>query len=250
MKYIFTVCSLLLVLIHINAQTNNDSIGYVEYSFNEGAANVRTERLCFTKNSMVLTYVEPSAGKWPLFANKKYNSLEDSLADVKTIQALDRNQERDRQSIYRNVKDVFYIRTSPINGKRYCFYDTVPNRNWELTPDTQTIAGFACLKANFTFRSGVKGYAWYAPELAVPFGPETWYGLPGLILEVGSYDNFYKISVLKITIPYEEKTNLQPCINSKLVSKNEFSKIQQENNEQGLQQLLQKIQKQKNGNNQ
>lgn len=199
---------------------------------------------------MLLTLVFPSVGKTPLFANKKYNSLEDSLADAATIRDLDRIQERDRQYIYRNITDPFYVRTSPINGKRYCYYDTVPNRDWTLTSDTLTIAGFACVKANFTFRSGEKGYVWYAPKIPVPFGPETLYGLPGLILEVGSYDTQYKISTLKITIPYREKIDMRPCQNSALVSKNDFNRLIQANNEQGIQKMLQKIQKQKDENNQ
>lgn len=249
MKYLFTVCNLLLILVCANAQ-NQDSVGYVEYSFNAGATNERIEKLWFTKNSMLLTLVFPSVSKTPLFANKKYNSLEDSLADATTIQDLDRIQERDRQLIYRNIADPFYIRTSPMNGKRYCYYDTVPNRDWELTSDTQTIADFACVKANFTFRSGEKGYVWYAPAIPVPFGPETLYGLPGLILEVGSYESPYKISTLKIKIPYDEKIDMRPCLNSTLVSKDEFNRLIHANNNQGIQKMLQKIQKQKDQNNQ
>ncbi len=137
MKCLFTFCNCLLLLICAHAQTPKGSVGYVEYAFNSGTPNERIERLWFTKNNMLLTLVFPSVGKTPPFANKKYGSLEDSLADLKTIQDLDRIQERDRQLIYRNIADPFYVRTSPINGKRYCYYDTVPNRDWELTSDTK-----------------------------------------------------------------------------------------------------------------
>lgn len=224
-------------------------LGYIEYTRSSEISNSQTIQMWFTKTSYLSALIPASARTWPSFTHKKYFSIADSLNDDKKIKALDSSLRKTSTNItYRNIHDTFFIRSYTINGKKYCVYDTITTRNWQLKSDTQTIAGFKCLKADFTFNSGEKGYVWYTPDIPLPFGPEILYGLPGLILEVGSYDIPYKISVQKIQIPYYETVNMQPCLNSKHISRSEYDKLIQEAN-QNMEKMLQMLQKQKNQGN-
>lgn len=64
--------------------------------------------------------------------------------------------------------------------------------NWELTTESKKIANYLCYKAikriPFTDRNGLPKVneivAWFAPSLPYGYGPKSFYGLPGLILEL------------------------------------------------------------------
>lgn len=64
--------------------------------------------------------------------------------------------------------------------------ESTPVFNWKLHPETKKIGKFSCHKATAYFR-GRNYTAWYTLQIAVPYGPWKFNGLPGLILE--AYDN-------------------------------------------------------------
>lgn len=77
--------------------------------------------------------------------------------------------------------------------------DNYPELKWTITNDTKTIIGYNCKKAFCSYR-GRNWEAWFAPDIAVPYGPWKLFGLPGLILEAVS-DNIkesYIISAVKL----------------------------------------------------
>ena len=63
----------------------------------------------------------------------------------------------------------------------YTYEDSTAQFAWTLLPDTVTVCGYVCRKAEATFR-GIRWTAWYAPDIAIPAGPWKLNGLPGLIL--------------------------------------------------------------------
>ncbi len=60
--------------------------------------------------------------------------------------------------------------------------DTVRKMNWNITPDTRTIAGFDCRKATAIIMDSVFVVAFYTEQIVTPGGPESFAGLPGMIL--------------------------------------------------------------------
>ncbi|MBA5791574.1 GLPGLI family protein [Flavobacterium sp. xlx-214] len=81
-------------------------------------------------------------------------------------------------------KEIFLI--DFIGTKDFLIKDNYIELTWNILSETKNISGFACQKAETTFR-GLKWIVWFAPELHTNFGPWKLYGLPGLILE--AYDN-------------------------------------------------------------
>ncbi|MDV6167520.1 GLPGLI family protein [Flavobacterium sp. DG1-102-2] len=75
--------------------------------------------------------------------------------------------------------------------------DEYNNLKWDITGETKTIAGYACIKATTSFR-GREWIAWFAPEIPLPYGPWKLHGLPGLIIEVTDATNTYSWSAEKV----------------------------------------------------
>lgn len=60
--------------------------------------------------------------------------------------------------------------------------DTLKKLEWKLSNEIRTIAGYKCRKATTTINDSVTIFAFYAQELLSTGGPETFNGLPGMIL--------------------------------------------------------------------
>jgi len=56
--------------------------------------------------------------------------------------------------------------------------------NWQIKPDTMTIAGHPCQKALLIREGKTDLAAWFALDIPIMDGPKTFWGLPGLILEI------------------------------------------------------------------
>lgn len=74
--------------------------------------------------------------------------------------------------------------------------------NWTITKESKKIGKYNCFKATTERKYlavSINEYlnetivVWFTPEIAVPFGPNDYSGLPGLVLEV-SKNNFYFIA--------------------------------------------------------
>jgi len=87
--------------------------------------------------------------------------------------------------------DTLYSVEKTANGKNVISklrYDT----DWILTKESKKINGFVCFKAsrmpspnsNEEVDKSFPIIAWYTPEIPLPYGPFTYGGLPGLILEL------------------------------------------------------------------
>ncbi len=83
------------------------------------------------------------------------------------------------------VKDV---RTGQLSLQRdifeqtYLIKDSMRNYQWRITNETRTIAGFECRKAVTIICDSVYIVAFYTDEITVSSGPESFGGLPGMIL--------------------------------------------------------------------
>lgn len=60
--------------------------------------------------------------------------------------------------------------------------DSTRKINWKITDETRMIAGFVCRRANAIIMDSIYVVAFYSGEIPVPGGPESFTGLPGMIL--------------------------------------------------------------------
>lgn len=66
--------------------------------------------------------------------------------------------------------------------------DSLRNRTWKITESSRNIAGYNCKQALWEVNDTLRIYAWYAEELISSTGPETFNGLPGVILGLATED--------------------------------------------------------------
>jgi GLPGLI family protein len=91
----------------------------------------------------------------------------------------------------------------------YLIADSVRKINWRITNETRTIAGFECKKAVGIFCDSVYVTAFYTDEILVSSGPESFGGLPGLILGLAVprlYTTWFATKVELVT-PTESQLN-------------------------------------------
>lgn len=160
---------------------------------------------------------------------------------------------------YKNVKDKAYTVDKEFMGKEFLVKDTLRNFNWKMEAESRVIGGYTCYKAtavipasktdfrNFRMKkeeeakkaetttdgakktsflseidlpSEITITAWYTPEIPVNQGPEGYWGLPGLILEVN--DGKTTILCSKVVLNVKEKVEIKAPQNGKEVSQKEY----------------------------
>ncbi len=103
-------------------------------------------------------------------------------------------------------------------GKSFLINDSI--YNWKLIKEQLKIGKYHCYKAttemfvqNSSGSHKLVAIAWYAPNISVPFGPDGFWGLPGLIVRldyngtITSLENieFLKNEDISIELPNEGK---------------------------------------------
>jgi GLPGLI family protein len=76
--------------------------------------------------------------------------------------------------------------------------EPIPNYNWYFKNKKKQIGDFKCDLVHLKFR-GREYNIWYTTEIPTPFGPWKFYGLPGLIIKITSFDNTIHFQLKKIT---------------------------------------------------
>lgn len=69
-----------------------------------------------------------------------------------------------------------------IYEETYLLSDSIRKINWKITDEFRNIAGYNCRRANALVMDSVYVVAFYSEEIAVSGGPESFSGLPGMIL--------------------------------------------------------------------
>ncbi|MFI5193681.1 MAG: GLPGLI family protein [Chitinophagales bacterium] len=67
-------------------------------------------------------------------------------------------------------------------GETFLIQDSMRRIQWKMTDETREIAGFTCHRANALIMDSIYVVAFYTDEIITPGGPESFSGLPGMIL--------------------------------------------------------------------
>ena len=162
---------------------------------------------------------------------------------------------------YKNVKEKRFLQEKEVFGKEFLIDDSLPKLAWKMESETKKIGTYTCYKATVVvpvnksdFRNlrpkkeddkkdtakkeeakstnfmdqmempkDVTITAWYAPEIPVNQGPENYWGLPGLILEVS--DGKTIVLCTKIVLNPKEKAEIKAPAKGKKVTQAAFDDI-------------------------
>ncbi len=134
--------------------------------------------------------------------------------------------------------DMVYYVNMKTKEKYYESYFTqgilvnIDDIHWELTKETKKIGKYTCYKATATIDSEQSfgmGFikpviAWYTPDIPVPFGIQTFVGLPGLTLEliVDYQEAIIQYIVAKIELDPKEEIVFEKSKGKKYMSEQEY----------------------------
>jgi GLPGLI family protein len=109
--------------------------------------------------------------------------------------------------IYMSHDSGVYIGQKNIFEEQFLVADSMPHIDWKITFDTRVIQGYNCRKAIGKICDSVVVVAFYADQLIIPSGPESFNGLPGLILGLvipRMHTSWYATKIQVKTIKPEE----------------------------------------------
>ncbi len=116
-----------------------------------------------------------------------------------------------KNSYLQNLNSKRQISILALFGQDVNVNDSLPERNWKVTDNKRTIAGYECRKAIYEKNDSTRIYAWYSPALIPSVGPEGFCGLPGTILGVASEDGgvIYFAKKVDVSLPTSSDLKLE-----------------------------------------
>ena len=167
-------------------------------------------------------------------------------------------------SIYKNVQDRKMIEDVEQFSKRFLITEEMEQPKWELGTETKKIGQYTCYKATMTKEDTSIDWgsmfgrrrnntakkdstktdakesapkkrilsitAWYTPQVPVSAGPDTYWGLPGLILELSAGRT--TMLCTEITINPDDAIAIKTPTKGKKVNREEYNKIVKEKTEE------------------
>ncbi|MDI1324933.1 MAG: GLPGLI family protein [Algoriphagus sp.] len=146
--------------------------------------------------------------------------------------------------LYKNIAEQVYLQEQEFMGKEFLIKDALEPVDWKLSDETKKIGDYTVQKATYTkvedsqrFSTGMTEMenvkdtilvtVWFAPEIPVAHGPENYYGLPGLILEVHNDGRSYYCEKIELN-PSAEPVAIEYPKGGKEVTFEEFNTNQEE----------------------
>ncbi|MDQ2752783.1 MAG: GLPGLI family protein [Bacteroidota bacterium] len=86
--------------------------------------------------------------------------------------------------IFTNLANGNHVSQKNIYGSYFLIQDSARKVQWRITAETRDIAGFTCRKAVGKMLDSIYVVAFYTDQILPNSGPESFQGLPGMILGV------------------------------------------------------------------
>ena len=111
--------------------------------------------------------------------------------------------------------------------KLFLIEDTLPSCDWTILDSTRVVGDYQCrLARGFHPISTREIYVWFTDEIPVQDGPDIYWGLPGLILEISNGERV--MICTKVELNLDESMAVEVPSKGKKVTKDEFDKIMKE----------------------
>lgn len=85
-------------------------------------------------------------------------------------------------SVYNDLGSSSSVIQKKVFEETFLVKDSIRNIKWKITDESREIAGYQCRRANAIVLDSIYVVAFYSDAIPVSSGPETFAGLPGMIL--------------------------------------------------------------------
>lgn len=146
---------------------------------------------------------------------------------------------------YKNTADNLFLNETEVFSKPFLVESELKNREWQLTNETKKIGNYTAQKAIFSeivertvisfdnddkestvTSDTINIEAWFTPEIPVSQGPDDFWGLPGLIMEITDGKITYLCT--KVILNPEEGVKIKKPSKGKKVTPEELKVIRDE----------------------
>jgi len=157
-------------------------------------------------------------------------------------------------TLYKNIAEQSFLEQQDMMGKAYLVKDMLEPVEWELSEETKKVGSYTVQKASYTrivdskrFSTGmtemenvkdtIQVTVWFTPEIPVSHGPENYFGLPGLILEVQNQGRTLICEKIELN-PSADPVVIERPSKGKEMTQAEFRVVQEE----GMKQMMNRYQ--------
>lgn len=109
-------------------------------------------------------------------------------------------------NIFMDLTTSQQVTQKKVYEETFLLTDSTRKINWKITSETRDIAGYTCRRANALVMDSIYVVAFYTDEIPVSSGPESFNGLPGMILGVA--------------LPHENTTWFAKSVTDKVIAGN------------------------------
>ena len=125
---------------------------------------------------------------------------------------------------FTDLQSQSLISQKKVFEETFLLKDSTRNIHWKITDETREIAGYTCRRANALILDSVYVVAFYTEQIPVPGGPESFTGLPGMILGLALPHENITWFATKVTEMTVEPKALTPPKKGKPVNNKELRK--------------------------
>lgn len=146
---------------------------------------------------------------WKSKTKMYFNANESLLTNLEEASEYGWSSRTEDYYIYRNYEKEKKIELIEMMGKTYVLEDSLRAPSWKVLNQIKDVAGYICMKA--VSEDTVKHQkitAWFTGDIPVSAGPERFYGLPGMILELEINDGDVVITASKVEFKKVEAKDL------------------------------------------
>jgi GLPGLI family protein len=91
-------------------------------------------------------------------------------------------QPAEDNTVFTNLADSMSTTQKNVFEQTFLLHDSTRKIKWKITDETRNIAGFDCRRANALVMDSIYVVAYYTDQIITTGGPESFNGLPGMIL--------------------------------------------------------------------
>ncbi|MEP7372673.1 MAG: GLPGLI family protein [Chitinophagaceae bacterium] len=227
MKKIFLFTTTLMIIVSVRSQTVFIRSGKIEFE-----RKTNSHRLFFSGETD--SWVEEFKKLVPQFRTDYFDLV---FTGNKTLYKPGKEPEVEKTGFFEspameNIVFNDFARQASVSQKKFydaefLLSDSTKAIKWKLEPETRTIAGFECKKAITKICDSVVVVAFYTDQIITPGGPESFNGLPGMILGLAVprlYTTWFATKLENIS-PADEGKLMAPVKGKKAAAKDMINKV-------------------------
>jgi len=177
-----------------------------------------------------MMYMWGTRSEWKTYTTLYFNANESKYEDSE-------EEAEPGSEGWSNRKETFFMKRNfaentlydgiTFLGKTYLVHDTIVLPSWKILNDMKEVAGHICMNASLTDTLRKQNtIVWFALDLPNNAGPERFFGLPGIILEVDINDGALVMTADKLDLkPLTTELNVPEKIKGKKINSAEYADL-------------------------